>query len=324
MDFENRILPLSVQAELLSLNRSSLYCTRTPPSDSEILIKHGIDGIYTDNPSYGSRRIAVVLNREGIAVSRPTIQKYMREMGICAIYPKVNLSKRNHQHKIYPYLLNGVKAGYPNHVWGTDITYIKLQKGWLYLVAFIDWFSRYVIAWELDFTLEVDFVMEALGKALVVAKPSIINSDQGCQYTSSTYTGMLTLKEIKISMDGKNRAIDNIFTERLWRSLKYEEVYPNCYESPREARIRIGIYFEKYNNYRPHQSLGYLTPAEVYFKNYAINTDNPKCLIAKTPVLLQDGIGCPGPTGDGGPQPGGRDNRTRNYVNDLYILGKSN
>ena len=248
----------------------------------------------------------------------------MREMGISAIFPKANLSKRNHQHKIYPYLLNGVKAGYPNHVWGTDITYIKLQKGWLYLVAFIDWFSRYVISWELDFTLEVDFVMEALGKALMVAKPSIINSDQGCQYTSSTYTGLLLLKEIKISMDGKNRAIDNIFTERLWRSLKYEEVYPNCYESPREARIRIGKYFEKYNNYRPHQSLGYLTPAEVYFKNYTINAIETKCLTAKTPVLLQNGVGCPGPTRNGGPQPGGRKNRTRNYVNDLYILEKSN
>lgn len=307
MDFDNRILPLSVQAELLSLNRSSLYYVRKPPSESEILIKHGIDKIYTDNPSFGSRRIMVVLSREGIDVSRPTVQKHMREMGICAIYPKANLSKRNHQHKIYPYLLNGVKAGYPNHIWGTDITYIKLQKGWLYLVAFMDWFSRYVIAWELDFTLEVDFVMEALGKALLTAKPSIINSDQGCQYTSSTYTKFLILNGIKISMDGKNRAIDNIFTERLWRSLKYEEVYPNCYASPRETRVRIGLYFDKYNNYRPHQSLGYLTPAEVYFKNYAINTGKTELITAKTPVLPQDGNGCPGPAGERRPATRGKE-----------------
>lgn len=305
MDFENRILPITTQAELLSLNRTSLYYNPAPPSNREIALKQEIDRVFTDEPSYGSRRIAVILNREGIAISRPTTQKYMREMGICAIYPKANLSKRNHSHKVYPYLLNGVKAGYPNHVWGTDITYIRLKNGWLYLVAFMDWFSRYVIAWELDFTLEVDFVIETLERALLVAKPAIVNSDQGCQYTSAAYTELLFSNGIKISMDGKNRAIDNIFTERLWRSLKYEEVYPNDYGSPREARIRISKYFEKYNDYRPHQSLNYMTPSEVYFGNYTAGLIEIKYDALKMPVLQQDGSSSPEVTGNGGPQPGG-------------------
>lgn len=304
MDFENRILPITAQAELLSLHRSGLYYNPVPPSKFEITTKHKIDQIYTLDPAYGSRRITVILNREGVAISRPTTQKYMREMGICAIYPKANLSKRNHEHKIYPYLLNGVKAAYPNHVWGTDITYIRLKNGWLYLVAFMDWFSRYVIAWELDFSLEVDFVIETLARSLSMAKPSILNSDQGCQYTSSAYTEMLISNDVKISMDGKNRAIDNIFTERLWRSLKYEEVYPNDYGSPREARIRIGRYFERYNNYRPHQSLNYLTPAEVYFENYTTKMLEIKFDNSKMPVLLQDGTSSPEATENGGPQPG--------------------
>ena len=306
MDFEKRILPITVQAELLSLNRSSLYYEATPPSENEICLKHAIDQIYTDNPFFGSRRITAVLNRSGIAASRPTVQKYMREMGICAIYPKPNLSKRNHEHRIYPYLLNGVKAAYPNHIWGIDITYIRLSNGWLYLVAFIDWFSRYVIDWELDFTLEVDFVIETLKHSLILVKPEIINSDQGCQFTSMAYIDLLKSNNIKISMDGKNRALDNIFTERLWRSLKYEEVYIHNYQSPREARIGIGKYFEKYNNYRPHQSLNYLTPAEVYFGNYTSEIFEIKPETLKKPVLLQDWTNRLNEAGTEGPQPGRR------------------
>lgn len=160
-------------------------------------------------------------------------------MGISAIRSGPNLSRRNHENKIYPYLLRGITAGQPNHVWGTDITYIPLKKGWLYLVAFMDWFSRYVVAWELDYTLEVDFVLEALNRALRVNKPEIVNSDQGSQFTSLKYTNILFQNQIKISMDGRGRAMDNIFTERLWRTVKYQEVYINDYTSPREALIDL-------------------------------------------------------------------------------------
>jgi len=177
IDFENRILPVTTQTELLSLNRTSLYYRPVTPSSREIAIKHEIDRIYTEDPYLGSRPITTILKRSGFSISRPTVQKYMRQMRIAAIYPKPNLSKKNHEHKIFPYLLRGIKANSPNHVWGTDITYIRMKKGWLYLVAFMDWFSRYVLAWELDFTLEVDFVLEALGNALRIARPEIINSD---------------------------------------------------------------------------------------------------------------------------------------------------
>jgi putative transposase len=236
----------------------------------EITIKHEIDRIYTDDPYMGSRPITAILNRKGFSISRPTVQKYMREMGISAISPGPNLSRRNHEHKIYPYLLRGVTASHPNHIWGTDITYIRLKKGWLYLVAFLDWFSRFVIAWELDHTLEVDFVLEALNKALQIGKPEIANSDQGSQYTSQRYIKVLLENDVKISMDGRGRAMDNIFTERLWRTVKYQEVYINDYASPREARVGLARFLEKYNNYRPHQALKYLTPAEAYYGNYTL------------------------------------------------------
>lgn len=270
VDFFERELPLSVQAELLSLNRTSLYYRPVPPSEKEVIIKHEIDRIYTDDPYMGSRPITAILKRNGHKICRNTVGRYMREMGIHAIYPGPNLSKRNHAHKIYPYLLRGVKANTPNHIWGTDITYIRLSKGWLYLVAFMDWFSRYVLAWELDFSLEVDFVIEALDNALKLGKPEITNSDQGGQYTSKSYIDRLLGNDIKISMDGRGRAMDNIFTERLWRTVKYQEVYLNDYESPRHARISLGRFFDKYNNYRPHQSLCNLTPAEVYFGSYKL------------------------------------------------------
>lgn len=271
IDFKNRILPVTTQTELLSLNRTSLYYQPVPPSPQEIAIKHEIDRIYTEDPYMGSRPITTILNRSGFSISRPTVQKYMRQMGIAAIYPKPNLSKKNHEHKIFPYLLRGIKANSPNHVWGTDITYIRMKKGWLYLVAFMDWFSRYVLAWELDFTLEVDFVLEALGNALKIAQPDIINSDQGSQYTSDRYVEQVLASQSKISMDGRGRYMDNIFTERLWRTVKYQEVYLHDYESPRAARSGLARFLDKYNNYRPHQALRNLTPAEVYYGNYTLN-----------------------------------------------------
>jgi putative transposase len=255
---------LSTQAELLNLNRTGLYYEPAGPTAEEIAAKHRIDEIYTAHPYYGSRRITVTLCKEGRWISRPTVQDYMREMGIAGICPGPNLSKRSTEHKIYPYLLRGLAISYPNQVWGVDITYIRLQNSWMYLVAVLDWFSRYVVSWELDQTLEMPFVLNAVESALAQASPVIWNSDQGIHFTSPQYTEKLLAAGVQISMDGKGRAVDNIFTERLWRTVKYEEVYLKDYANPREARQSINRYLSFYNLERPHQSLGYQTPAQVY------------------------------------------------------------
>jgi putative transposase len=257
-------LSLSAQVELLSVSRSGLYYQPVLPSLEEVRIKHKIDEIYTSTPFYGSRRIAVELRKQGVIIARKTVQRYMREMGIVAIYPGPNLSRRALQHRIFPYLLRNVSAAHPNHVWGIDITYIRLRESWMYLVAIIDWFSRYVISWDLDDTLEMSFVLAAVDRALQSAKPLIWNSDQGSHFTSESYIERLQKRDIKISMDGRGRALDNVFTERLWRSVKYEEVYLNEYNSPREARHGIDRYFRFYNDERPHQSLAYRAPAQLY------------------------------------------------------------
>jgi len=257
-------LPLTVQAELLSLSRSSLYYQKRAPSAEEIAIKHRIDEIYTLCPFYGSRKITEQIKREGGVINRKTVQRHMREMGIVAIYPGPNLSRRQHKEHVYPYLLRNLKVSYPNHVWGIDLTYIRMQKGWMYLVAILDWYSRYVLSWELDHTLELPFVLAAVQRALTQATPTIWNSDQGSHFTSSQYQALLREANIQISMDGKGRAIDNIFTERLWRTVKYEEVYIHDYASPKEARQRLAHYFDFYNYQRLHQALDYRTPAEIY------------------------------------------------------------
>ena len=207
--------------------------------------------------------MAITLQTEGFPVGRKRVQTAMREMGIEGIHPGPNLSKRDLQHRIYPYLLRNVVPRSPHHVWGIDVTYIRLLHGWMYLVATIDWYSRYVISWELDHTLEMPFVLDCVDRALSFATPSIWNSDQGSHFTSPSYLERLKAKNVQISMDGKGRALDNIFTERLWRSLKYEEVYLHEYRSPKEARERIQAWFTFYNRERPHQSLGYKTPWEV-------------------------------------------------------------
>ena len=259
-------LPLTTQAALLELNRSGLYYVPRPVTAEEVTIKHAIDEIYTAYPFYGSRRITVELreNRK-LLVARETVQRYMREMGITAIYPGPHLSRHNPEHKVYPYLLRHVTAAYPNHVWGIDITYIRLRSGWLYLVAVIDWFSRYVVSWELDQTLEMPFVVTAVERALAQATPLIWNSDQGSHFTSPQYTQLLLDAGVQISMDGKGRASDNIFTERLWRTVKYEEVYLQGYDNPRTARQSLAAYFDFYDRQRFHQALHYRTPAAVYF-----------------------------------------------------------
>jgi putative transposase len=258
-------LSLQTQAELLELSRASLYYKPVQPSAEEVAIKHRIDEIYTKSPFYGSRRISALLKREQYEVCRHTVRRYMREMGIRAIYPGPNLSRRELAHRLYPYLLRGLAITTANQVWGIDITYIRLVGGWMYLVAVLDWYSRYVVSWELDQSLEQPFVMAAVEQALAKACPQIWNSDQGSHFTSPQYIQRLQSAEVQISMDSKGRALDNIFTERLWRSVKYEEVYLHCYVSPREARQNLTRYLRFYNEERPHQSLEYRTPAEVYF-----------------------------------------------------------
>lgn len=259
-----RELSLKTQCELLGLNRTSLYYQPKPPSPQEVAIKHRIDEIYTACPFYGSRKIAQEL-RPKFIVNRKAVQRHMREMGLVAIAPGPQLSKPHPDHQIYPYLLRNLKVADVNEVWGIDITYIRLQHDWMYLVAILDWFSRYVVSWELDQTLELPFVLHAIERALTCATPQIMNSDQGSHFTSPQYIERLVQKQIAISMDGRGRALDNIFTERLWRSVKYEEVYLHEYGSPKEARHGLTRYFDFYNHKRLHQALGYRTPAEVYF-----------------------------------------------------------
>jgi putative transposase len=266
-------LPLTIQAELLGVSRSGLYYHPVGSSPEEIALKHRIDAIYTANPFYGSRRITAQLNREEFVVNRKAVQRHMREMGIEAVGPKPNLSKPHPEHRGFPYLLRDVVAAFPDHVWGIDLTYVRLAKGWVYLVAILDWFSRFVVAWELDSILELDFVLAAVDRALAQVTPLIWNSDQGSHFTSPRYLDRLLSHDIQVSMDGRGRALDNVFVERLWRSVKYEEVYLADYDSPRAAHHGLSRYFEFYNHRRPHQALDYRTPAEVYFARPAPTPD---------------------------------------------------
>ncbi len=256
-------LSLKSQCDLLSLNRTSLYYQPVPPSPEELHIKRRIDELYTARPFYGSRKITVLLQQE-MAINRKAVQRHMREMGIAGICPGPNTSKRAAEHRVFPYLLRHITASHPNHIWGIDITYIRLLAGWLYLVAVLDWHSRYVMAWELADTLELPFVLTCVQHALAQARPEIWNSDQGGHFTSPQYIDLLLSASVQISMDGRGRARDNIFTERLWRTVKYEEVYLTEYANPREARHGLRHYFQFYNHERPHQALDYLTPAAVY------------------------------------------------------------
>jgi len=255
------------QSELLNISRSSIYYQPTVDPE-DILIMNAIDEIFTQYPFYGHRRIKPELKEEyGINVGKKRIISLMREMGLNAIYPrkKLNLSDSNKQHKKFPYLLKNLPIIQSNQVWGTDITYIKLKKNFVYLVAILDWYSRYVIAWKLSPTLENIFCVQALKKALKINTADIHNSDQGAQYTSLNYINILEENEIRISMDGRGRCMDNIFTERLWRTIKYENVYLNEYADIGEAEQGLNEYFKFYNEKRRHQSLDYKTPAQIYF-----------------------------------------------------------
>ncbi|AIQ14945.1 integrase [Paenibacillus durus] len=264
VEYGNAELSIQTQADLLSLNRSSLYYKPVPPSPEEIRLKHRIDELYTRHSFMGYRTIAAIMNREGDAIHPNTVRRYMREMGIMAIFPGPNLSKRDLQHRIYPYLLRKLSITAPDQVWSVDITYIRMKQGWMYLYAVMDWYSRFIVDWQLDQSLEIDFVLETMKRALARRVPSIVNSDQGSHFTSPKYIDLLKEKEIRISMDGKGRATDNIVIERFWRSLKYNEIYINEYGSPRETRQGVGGYIHLHNHYLPHQSLQNHTPAAVY------------------------------------------------------------
>lgn len=253
------------QCGLLGLSRSSYYYEAAPVSEETLELMNCIDMINTDYPFYGSRKITVALKKEGWPTGRERVQHLMRKMGIETIYPKPKLSRRRLDHAVYPYLLKGIMINRSNYVWSSDITYIRLNHGFLYLVAVIDWYSRYVLSWRLSNSLDNDFCIEALEDALQQGCPTIFNTDQGAQFTSKNHIDILKSKGIKISMDGKGRAFDNIFVERLWRTVKYEEVFIKGYETGLDAKRGLSTYFPFYNTKRFHQSLDYNTPHEVHY-----------------------------------------------------------
>jgi putative transposase len=265
------------QCRLLSLNRSSLYYDPRPESDLNDRLMRRLDELYTAHPFLGYRKLTKLLQREGHAVNGKRVLCLLRQLGLQAIYPKPNTSKSHPKHPIYPYLLKNLAITGPGQVWSTDITYIRLHHGYCYLVAVIDWYSRYVISWRLSATMESPFCIEALQAALVQGKPSIFNSDQGSQFTSFAFTEVLTAADVRISMDGKASYQDNIFTERFWRSVKYEEVYLKDYATIEDARAGLAAYIPYYNTQRPHQALAYQTPEQVHF-----------ALAPKPPVDMMD------------------------------------
>jgi putative transposase len=265
-------LSIARQCELIALPRSSWYYEPREETAENLLLMRLLDEQYTRTPFYGSRRMAIALGEQGWKVNRKRVQRLMQQMGIEAIYPKPRLSDPAPGHRIYPYRLRGVVITRPNQVWSTDITYIRMRNGFVYLVAILDWFSRYVVDWEVSITLDTSFCLSTLDRALEKAKPEIFNSDQGSQFTSAEFTGRLENASVLISMDGRGRALDNIFTERLWRSVKYEEVYLKDYTGVRDAIGNLKAYFGFYNRQRPHQALNYQTPEAVYFGVNATKT----------------------------------------------------
>jgi len=252
------------QCELLGLNRSSLYYVPAPESPANLRLMRLIDRQYTACPFYGSRRMTAWLTSQGEEVNRKRVQRLMRVMGLEAIYPRPKLSAAGRGHRIYPYLLRDLPITRPDQVWGADITYVPLRHGFLYLVAILDWYSRYVIAWRLSNSLEGSFCHDCLDEALARAQPEIFNTDQGVQFTSEAFLGRLQARGVAISMDGRGRALDNVFVERLWRTVKYEEVYLKDYATVWEAEESLAAYFRFYAEERPHSRLGNRTPGEVY------------------------------------------------------------
>ena len=261
---EHPTIPLITQCQLLGLSRSGWYASPAAESILNQELREYLDREYTAHPFYGRRRMTVVLRRAGYPVNRKRVIRLMAEMGLQAIYPKPVTSRPHPDHQIYPYLLRGVAVTVPDQVWSTDITYLHLPGGFVYLVAILDWYSRKVLAWRLSNTLETRFCLDCLEDALAARQPVIFNTDQGSQFTSLAFTGRLAKAGIQISMDGRGRAHDNLFVERLWRTVKYEEVYPKAYDTLDQVYHGLEDYFTFYNNQRPHQALNDRTPAEVY------------------------------------------------------------
>ena len=261
VDLGRADLSVRRQCVLLGLARSGVYRQAAAPDPEELALMRWIDEQYLATPFYGSRRITAALRLAGRRLNRKRVQRLMRLMGLQALGPKPKTSGPSAQHRVYPYLLRGRRIDRPNQVWAADITYIPLARGFLYLVAVMDWCSRYVLAWRLSNTMDTSFCLEALEDALQRGRPEIFNTDQGAQFTSAAFSGKLEAAGVRISMDGRGRWLDNVFVERLWRSLKYEEVHLKVYANGLEARIGIDQWFRFYNDSRPHQALGYKTPA---------------------------------------------------------------
>lgn len=269
VEIDNTNITVKRQAELLEINRTSVYRKPAKPTVSErdLWIMRRIDEIHTAEPTWGYRTITRILQHEDIIINRKKVRRLMRDMGIYAIYPKPNLSKRYHAQYVRPYLLRNLEITRPNQVWGVDITYIRMKKGFMYLFVIIDWYSRYIVDYELSSTLDKSFVLGCLKRALAIQKPEIINSDQGSHFTNPDYIKLLDEAGVRISMDGKGQCLDNARTERFFRTLKYDRIYINEYETPRELRAMLRDYIKTYNNYRPHSSLGGESPARYYFGN---------------------------------------------------------
>ena len=275
VDRQHPVLSTVRQCALIGISRSSVYYRPRVSSQKDLEAMKLIDQQYLVTPFYGSRRMKVWLDRQGHPVNRKRVRRLMRTMGLQAIYRRPRTSRPAPGHKVFPYLLGDIEITRPNQVWAADITYIPMARGFHYLVAIMDWHTRYVVAWNLSNTLDADFCAEALEEALSMGKPEVFNTDQGSQVTSEGFTGLLEQHGIRISMDGKGRYTDNIFVERLWRTVKYEEVYLKAYSNGREAKTGLGDYFRFYNTQRPHQALGYRTPAEVFSGDSAQSTEHP-------------------------------------------------
>jgi putative transposase len=279
VDRDDPDLSITAQCQLLKVARSTLYYQPAPVDPDDLALMRRMDELYTKWPFYGARRMVAALRQDGVMVNRKRVRRLMRVMGLEAIYQKPNTSKGHPDHKVYPYLLRGLAIERANQVWCADITYIPMAKGFVYLVAVMDWFSRRVLAWRVSITMEADFCVEALQEAIArYGRPEIFNTDQGVQFTSGGFLEELESRGIRISMDGKGRFLDNIFIERLWRSLKYEEVFIKAYGSVAEARQGIGGWLRFYNEERLHQALGYQTPRAVFDGEAHEPVDNASAL----------------------------------------------
>ena len=264
----NHPLPITRQAKALGVARSTVYALPTPVSDRDLELMKRIDRLHLEMPYAGSRMLRDLLNQDGIKVGRKHVATLMKRMGIEALYRKPRTTRRHPEHRVYPYLLRGLNINRPGQVYAMDITYIPMARGFVYLAAVMDWYSRKVLSWRVSITMDVHFCLEAMEEAIARhGKPEIVNTDQGSQFTSQAFTGLLREHDIRISMDGKGAWRDNVFVERLWRSVKYEEVYLHAYETVSDARAGIGRYFDVYNRRRPHSSLKRKTPDQVYYSS---------------------------------------------------------